>query len=191
MLRTVVMGTAAGAVGTVALEMATYLDMVIRGRPSSSVPAQTAEKIAVGAGIQLSDGGGASALNPREREQRSEARKAGLGALLGYLGGLAVGAMYGAIRPYLGEAPVALTGLALGCAAMAVGDVPAVATRSTDPRHWGTRGWISDIVPHMVYGFITAAAYEAFTGGPLSRESTGRAEYVTAAMRHSATRLRD
>ena len=189
MLRTILMGTAAGAVGTLALEAATYLDMAIRGRPSSSVPAQTVEKMAVGAGIQLADGGGIT--EPREREQRLEARKSGLGSLLGYVSGLSVGALYGAIRPYLGDAPLALTGVALSCAAMVAGELPPIATRSTDPRQWRARGWLADIVPHLVYGFITASAYEAFTGGPLGRKSTNRAEYLRKAMRHSAAHLRD
>ena len=47
MFTRVLIGITAGAAGTVALNIATYLDMAIRGRPSSDIPAQTAEKIAV------------------------------------------------------------------------------------------------------------------------------------------------
>ena len=39
MLREMLLGTAAGAVGTVALNAATYADMAVLARSSSSVPA--------------------------------------------------------------------------------------------------------------------------------------------------------
>ena len=45
MLRETLTGTAAGAVGTVALNVTTYADMAIRGRPPSSVPAEVAGKL--------------------------------------------------------------------------------------------------------------------------------------------------
>lgn len=189
MLRTIAMGTAAGAVGTVALDVTTYLDMLVRGRSASQVPAQTAEKIAMGAGVSLSSSPAANSTS-RPPEERVEARKSALGALLGYVAGLGVGALYGAIRPSLGDAPLPLTGLALGAAAMAAGDLPALLTHSTDPREWGTSGWLSDLVPHMIYGLFTALAYDTFTGGALGRRSTGPADYVAAAMRHSSARLR-
>jgi hypothetical protein len=38
-----------------------------------------------------------------------------------------------------------------------------VAQGLTDPREWGTAGWISDIVPHVAYGIVTARTYEAIT----------------------------
>ena len=31
----------------------------------------------------------------------------------------------------------------------------------TDPRTWGTSDWVSDVVPHLVYGVVTAATAEA------------------------------
>jgi hypothetical protein len=45
-------GLVAGAAGTVALDAATYADMVPRGRPSSEVPAQTVERLAERIGAQ-------------------------------------------------------------------------------------------------------------------------------------------
>src|SRR5919202_3318228 len=116
MLRTLLMGAAAGAVGIVALDITTYVDMAIRGRPSSDVPAQTAVRLASAVGADLTPGG--QAVTP-EAEQRAHSRQSGVGALLGYTAGLGVGAAYGLIRPSLGDAPVALTGVALGAAAMA------------------------------------------------------------------------
>ena len=61
MLRDILFGTLAGAAGTVALNIATYADMAIRGRPSSQTPAKVAEKIAAGAGVDLAGQAGASA----------------------------------------------------------------------------------------------------------------------------------
>jgi hypothetical protein len=185
MLSGILMGTAAGAVGTAGLNITTYLDMSIRGRPSSGVPARTAAKIAAGAGLRLAPG----ASGGQER-QHIEHRRSALGALLGYVTGLGVGAAYGAIRPELGNLPVPVTGLALAGAAMAAGDLPAVLTGSTNPREWGLSGWLADAVPHLVYGILTAVAFEAFTAGPLGRRSVDRAEYLSAAMRHSSARLR-
>ena len=46
-------GVAAGAVGTLAIEAVTYLDMLIRGRPASEVPARVASKLAQMAGFHL------------------------------------------------------------------------------------------------------------------------------------------
>jgi hypothetical protein len=188
MLRTLLMGAAAGAVGTVALDITTYLDMAIRGRPSSEVPARTAVRLASAVGADLEANGQAISA---EAEQQAHSRQSGVGALLGYAAGLGVGAAFGVIRPYLGQAPVGLTALALGAAAMAAGDLPPILTQATNPREWGTSGWVADIVPHLAYGLFTAMAYEAFTAGELSRpRSTDRAAYLAAAAGHAYRHLR-
>jgi hypothetical protein len=31
----------------------------------------------------------------------------------------------------------------------------------TDPTSWDRTSWVSDIVPHLVYGFTTASVYQA------------------------------
>ncbi len=153
MLRQVLMGTAAGAVGTVALNVTTYADMALRGRPSSSVPAQVAGKLAGKAGIDLSGEG-----------ETTQNRKSGLGALSGYAVGLGVGTAYGLVRPLLGDVSVPRAGVVLGLAAMAGSDVPSAALGVTNPAEWGANAWISDVVPHLAYGLVTAAAHEAFRG---------------------------
>jgi hypothetical protein len=56
---------------------------------------------------------------------------------------------------------VPLAGLLLGAAAMASSDVPAIKLGVTDPAEWGTSGWLADIIPHLAYGLVTAAVYEA------------------------------
>lgn len=187
MLRTLLMGAAAGAVGTVALDITTYLDMAIRGRPSSDVPARTAVRLAsvVGADLEPSE----QAVSA-EAQQQAHSRQSGVGALMGYAAGLGVGAAYGAIRPYLGDAPVGLSGVALAAAAMAAGDLPPILTQATNPREWGTSGWLADIVPHLAYGLFTAVAYEAFTAGELSRRRSNRAAYLAAAAEHAYRYLR-
>ena len=89
MLRHLLMGTAAGAAGPVALNVATYADMAIRGRPSSSVPAKMVGVLADKAGIPLSAGGEGS------DDEKVQNRQSGLGALFGYVTGLGVGTAYG------------------------------------------------------------------------------------------------
>jgi hypothetical protein len=53
-LREVLIGTAARAIGVMALNTVTYGNMALRGRPASSVPAQVAGKLTDKAGINLS-----------------------------------------------------------------------------------------------------------------------------------------
>jgi hypothetical protein len=52
-LRELLIGTAAGACGTTALNAVTYGDMPVRGRPASSTPSQVAARLAGEAGIDL------------------------------------------------------------------------------------------------------------------------------------------
>src|SRR5437868_11918243 len=89
MLYSILNGAAAAAAGTVALDVATYLDMVVRGRPASEVPAKTAERIATTAGIPL-DAGISRAQKPEDAKQQVQARTSGLGALMGYVVGMGV-----------------------------------------------------------------------------------------------------
>lgn len=163
MLGNVLIGVAAGAVGTVALNGVTYGDMVVRGRGSSSVPAEMAGKLANKVGIDLSGKGegpdGATAQN----------RKSGLGALQGYVVGLGIGAAYGLLRQRPREVRTMRDGVVLGLAAMAASDVPTAALGVSDPRTWGANAWLSDLVPHLAYGVTTAVAYEAFAERPGAR----------------------
>jgi hypothetical protein len=69
----VLTGTAAGAVGTVALNIATYVDMTVRARAASEVPAKLVGVVADKVGIDLASGEGEAA---KEEEQN---RQSGLG----------------------------------------------------------------------------------------------------------------
>jgi hypothetical protein len=53
MLLEMLLGTAAGAVGMVALNAATYADMAVRVRPSSSMLAEVAGRLAFSASVDL------------------------------------------------------------------------------------------------------------------------------------------
>lgn len=154
MLRTVLMGTAAGAVGTVALNITTYADMAIRGRPSSSMPAEMVSTLAQKAGVNLSGEG--------EDDEQAQNRKNGLGALSGYVVGLGIGTAYGLLRLGVRDVPVPIAGVALGAAAMAGSDVPMAALGLTNPAKWSASSWAADVVPHLAYGLLAAVAFDAF-----------------------------
>jgi hypothetical protein len=147
-------GIAAGAVGTIALDVVSYLDMVVRARPASSTPADVAGALAERAGVEVAAAGNDS--------DAAANRRSGLGALLGYGVGLAVGGAYGLLRARRsGQSRMPAAAVGLGLAAMAASDLPAAALGVTDPRTWGAAGWASDLLPHLAYGLATATVYEA------------------------------
>jgi hypothetical protein len=157
MLREALIGTVAGAVGTVALNATTYGDMVVRGRPASSVPAQVAGQLVDKMGVDL------SAENEEQDGPTAQNRQSGLGALQGYVVGLGLGAAYGIVRLRLGTVSKLRAGVVLCLAAMVGSDGPATALGVTDPRQYDLNSWVSDTVPHLAYGLVTAATYEALT----------------------------
>ena len=65
-------GAAAGAAGTTALNVVTYLDMALRGRPASSTPANTVEKLAERAHLTV-PGEGVTRASRLEASVRSPA----------------------------------------------------------------------------------------------------------------------
>ena len=145
-----VRGAAAGAAGTTALNAVTYLDMAVRGRPASSTPEQTVEKVAAQAGISLGAG-----------EQR-ENRLQGLGPLTGLAAGIGMGVLVGLLRAAgLRTHPVVGTAL-ITTGVMAAANGPMVAMGITDPRAWSATDWISDVVPHLAYGAVVKTTMDAF-----------------------------
>jgi hypothetical protein len=143
-------GAAAGAAGTTALNAVTYLDMALRGRPASDTPEQTVARIAEVIHVGI----------PGEGAKRSN-RLSGWGALSGLAAGVAVGMAYGAWHSVVGR-PGRVTGpmLATG-GALVVGNGPMTALGLTDPRSWSLPDWLSDVVPHVAYGWVTATTYAA------------------------------
>ncbi|MDP9435756.1 MAG: hypothetical protein M3P93_11410, partial [Actinomycetota bacterium] len=83
-LRLALLGAAAGAAGTTALDIVTYLDMAVRGRPASSTPEDTVERLAEVAHLPV-PGSGATRSN----------RVAGLGPLTGAAAGVGTGVALG------------------------------------------------------------------------------------------------
>ncbi|SNT20001.1 hypothetical protein SAMN05443665_101916 [Actinomadura meyerae] len=141
-------GLIAGAAGTTALNAVTYLDMAVRGRPASTTPEQSVEKLAEVAGVDLGD------------EEKAENRKAGLGPMLGFGTGLGAGALYGAIAGGRGvPKPVATAALAV--LAMIGSTAPITALGLSDPREWSATDWLMDAVPHLAYGAVAAGVYDA------------------------------
>ena len=153
MRRELLTGLAAGAVGTTALNTVTYLDMVIRGRPASTTPEDTVRRFEELAHLCLAGDG------PDSDSARN--RRSGLGALLGIVAGLGTGALYGLVRRRLGEAPLAVRGTVAGLAANVGTTGPMAVLGITDPRRWPASSWLSDLVPHLAYGFATAATFDA------------------------------
>ena len=146
MLENLIRGAMAGLAGTTALNAATYLDMVWRGRPASSTPEQVVEELAKRSGRAV----------PGDAQQRPN-RVQALGALAGIATGVAVGGaagqFHGVIRrlgPVLGPALV-------GGAAMAATDIGMYRLAVTDPKTWDASSWLSDALPHLAYGVATWA----------------------------------
>ena len=78
-------GAIAGAVGSAALNMVTYLDMAVRARPASTTPEESARRLSEALHIGL--GPEAPAAN----------RRSGLGPLLGYTTGVLCGVVFTAV----------------------------------------------------------------------------------------------
>lgn len=143
-------GAAAGAAGTTALNAATYLDMVARARPSSSTPEQTIKKLAETTGTQIPG---------NEDEQQN--RVSGLGPLTGLVVGVGVGAALGFARAAGLRTGVLSTTVLGTLGALAGSNGPMAILGVTDLRSWSVSDWVSDVVPHLAYGAVTAATLQA------------------------------
>ncbi len=139
-LHLTLLGAAAGAAGTTALNALTYMDMTARGRPASSTPETTVERLSEVAHVPI----------PGDEETR-ENRVAGLGPLTGQLAGVGIGALLGLARA-AGWRP------AIGVSTAVAG--PMTLLGVTDPRTWPATSWVVDLVPHLAYGAVTAAVLE-------------------------------
>lgn len=153
LLRGLAAGAAAGAAGTTALNAVTYLDMVLRGRPTSDTPEQTVEKLAEKVQVDI----------PGRGDERRN-RISGLGPLLGIAAGVGTGALVGLSRAAGWRSNTVLTGVLAGAAAMAGADVPMAVLGVSDPRTWGPKDWAADAVPHLAYGLLTALVLERLDG---------------------------
>ncbi|HEY0816364.1 MAG TPA: hypothetical protein VGE11_24070 [Pseudonocardia sp.] len=163
MKRAVLTGLAAGAAGTTALNAVTYLDMAVRARPASTTPEDTVRKAEELTRLSLSDKG------PDSDEAGN--RRTAVGALLGIAAGLGTGALYGLVAPNLRRVPLVLLGTGAGLAANVGTTGPMAALGVTDVRTWSAASWVSDLVPHLAYGFATAAVWKLMQPGRRRRRS--------------------
>lgn len=155
-------GLTAGAVGTAVLNTVTYLDMVVRDRPSSSVPAQTAERATDLVGATLAADEDGENGDDDDSPPKGQNRKEGAGALMGYLAGYAVAGAYGLLRPtILAGVPRSVAGVGIAAAATAATVLPYGALGVSDPKTWPAKSWAADVIPHLCYGWATAAAFDA------------------------------
>ncbi len=143
-------GAAAGAAGATALNAATYLDMAIRGRPSSGTPARMVEALA--GRVRLSVPGDGSTRGNRT---------SGLGGLSGIATGVAVGVAVALLRR-AGVRPPLLAGAVLtAVTAMGTTDLSMAGLGVSDPRTWRIADWLSDLLPHLAYGVTAYATLQA------------------------------
>jgi hypothetical protein len=147
-------GAAAGAAGTTALNAATYLDMAVRGRASSSAPQDLVEAVADRADVKI----------PGHGDERAN-RLAGLGPLsgigVGVVVGAAAGLVLGALRKRGVTLPAPIPVVLIGAAAMASSDVPLKLFGISDPTEWKGKDWAADALPHLLYGLVTYATIRA------------------------------
>jgi hypothetical protein len=143
-------GLIAGAAGVTALDAVTYLDMLVRGRPASDVPARTVNELAKKIGIDRLDAD----------DDKTNNRRSATGALVGYadgvLGGVAYGALHSAVRIPWPLGAALLAGLTL-----LVGEGSAARVGVVDWSKWSAKEWIADIVPRLAYGGVAALVVEA------------------------------
>ncbi|GGM22704.1 hypothetical protein GCM10011608_04390 [Micromonospora sonchi] len=139
-------GLVVGAVGSTALNILTYLDMVVRARPASQTPEESAGKAADALRLNL---------GPSEA---AAARRSGLGALMGYGAGLAAAVGFVAVARGRRQ-PLLRAAALLGGGAMTLADGSLTLLGVTDPRTWRRADWVTDLVPHLAYGLTAAATW--------------------------------
>jgi hypothetical protein len=131
----------------------TYLDMAVRGRPTSSTPEDSVDRLAKVAGLDI----------PGDGEARQN-RLSGLGALTGLVTGVSVGALAGLLTARL-RVPLPVLSVLVSTVAMAGSNAPMTALGVTDPRTWDATSWLADAIPHLAYGGVTAAVLTALRKG--------------------------
>ncbi len=153
--RGLLLGAAAGAAGTTALNAVTYLDMALRARPASSTPQETVKKLASEAHLTI----------PGNDEARQN-RLGGLGPLTGLVAGVGVGAALGLARSAGWRPGVLVSTLAATAGALLGSNGPMTLLGVTDPRTWLVKDWVSDVVPHLAYGAVAAGVLREIDRSP-------------------------
>ncbi len=151
MLRRLACGLAAGATGTIALELTSYVDMLVRGRAPSDQPQRLGSALVRHFGLNVGTGAA------------GKSRRSGLGSASGYADGLALPMLYAAVAPDR-DRPVLVAALVLAAGAMIGSNALPIALGLTDPRSWTVDDWLTDAGPHLAYGLVAALTYEALVG---------------------------
>jgi hypothetical protein len=126
--------------------------MVVRARPASPTPEKTVKRAEELTSLTLSPEGSDS--------EPAQNRRSGLGALPGIAAGLGTRAVYGLVRPRLGRVPFPMLASLAGLGANVGSVAPMTALGVDDPRSWSASSWLSDLVPRLAYGAVTAAVFE-------------------------------
>lgn len=153
-MRRLARGAVAGIAGTAALDATTYLDMAVRGRPASTTPEQTVERLALLLRLPLPAAAG---------RRGALLRKAG--SVLGLGAGVAAGLGAGWLRSHVRSGSQVVTAATFGATALLVGNVPMTLLGVTDPGTWTAEDWAADVVPHAMYALAAAAAWHMIPGG--------------------------
>jgi hypothetical protein len=143
-------GAAAGAAGTTALNAATYLDMALRGRPASTTPRESVERLADRIGVDV----------PGNAEERKN-RLAGLGPMLGVAAGIGAGAMLGLARGFGWRPRLVTSTVAATLIAFVAGNGPMTVLGVSNVTSWSPQEWVADVAPHAAYGLVAAAVLAA------------------------------
>ncbi|MGW5362790.1 hypothetical protein [Actinopolymorpha pittospori] len=169
-------GAAAGAAGTTALNVVSYVDMVTRARPASTTPETTIETFSRRSHIPIPGTDGARAN-----------RVAALAPLTGIAAGVGFGALLGLLRGTRWHSGRVVTMAAATAGVMVATNTPMTALGVTDPRTWAATDWVADVLPHLAYAAVTVAVLDGLDGdnslnaaerrhwlAPLSRVLGGR-----------------
>jgi hypothetical protein len=124
--------------------------MTVRGRAASSTPQQTVEVVEDRLPVSV----------PGEGEAR-ENRVSGLGSLSGIVTGVGIGAAFGVLRRAGLRPSLPVGAVLVGLAAMASTGASMVRLGVSDPRTWSAADWLSDLVPHLIYGGVTYGVLQA------------------------------
>ena len=100
------------------------------------------------------------------RGETRDNRVSALGSLSGILTGVAIGAVFGMARRVGLRPPAPAGALLVGLAAMTSTDLSMARLEVSDPRTWSAGDWLSDLVPHLVYGAVTYATLQALDRRP-------------------------
>lgn len=149
LMRPLLYGAAAGAAGTTALNIVSYADMAFRGRAASNTPEVTLRRLAEKLHVRIPGEG-----------PTLENRVAGLAPMTGFAAGLGMGVALAVARAAGWRPSMAVQYTAASIGALIGTNGPMTVLGVTDPRTWAASDWVSDIVPHLAYAWVTVGVLD-------------------------------